>query len=215
MQQESFLSRLQQEMSFSIRHKSYISVALVKIYSADDLSDEYGKEVFTAIIRAQANMIEKQIRKEDSYAYLGNATFAILLPVTNGMGANVAINRIMEQLKDMNLKHDGESINASHSAGLYSFLPQESMTADGIIEILDKRLLTAEQKGPSQIVSSKSEVEEAKISVEQALNKIHYGHTDDLDRYLPDLLETLKPLLKFAHKHDEIDLQDLIESLDD
>jgi two-component system, cell cycle response regulator len=215
MQQETFLTRLQQEMSFSIRHKSHISVCLLKIDAADELSDEYGKDVFTAIIRAQANNIEKQIRKEDSYAYLGDATFAILLPVTNGMGANVAVKRIMEQLKGMHLKHAGKSISTTHSAGLYSFMPEESMTTDGIMQTLEKRLITAEQKGPGQIVSSKSEVEEARISVEQALNKIHYGHTDDLARYLPDLLETLKPLLKFAHQHDEINLQDLIESLDD
>jgi diguanylate cyclase (GGDEF)-like protein len=215
LQQEAFLSRLQQEMSFSIRHKSYVSVCLFKIDGSDDLNDEYGKEVFTAIIRAQANKLEKQIRKEDSYAYLGNATFAILLPVTNGMGANVAVKRIMEQLNGMSLKHDGESITLTYSAGLYSFMPDESMTTDGIMGTLEKRLQTAEQKGSGQIVSSKSEVEEAKISVEQALNRIHYGHTDDLGRYLPDLLETLKPLLKFAHKHDEINLQDLIDSLDD
>ncbi len=215
MQQKVFLTRLQQEMSFSIRHKSYISVCLLKIDSADELSDEYGKDVFTAILRAQANNIEKQIRKEDSFAYMGDATFAILLPVTNGMGANVAVNRIMEKLKRMNLKHEGVSIVSTHSAGLYSFLPEESMTTDDIMQTLEKRLLTAEQKGPGQLVSSKSEVEGAKISVEQALNKIHYGHTDDLGRYLPDLLETLKPLLRFAHQQNAIDLQDLIETLDD
>jgi diguanylate cyclase (GGDEF)-like protein len=215
MQQEVFLSRLQQEMSFSIRHKSYISVCLVKIYDSEELSEKYGKDVFTAIIRAQANKLENQIRKEDSYAYLGNATFAILLPVTNGMGANVAINRIMDQLKSMSLKHEGEPIVLTHSAGLYSFLPEEAMTTDGIMQILEKRLDTAEQKGAGQIVSSKNEVEEAKISVEQALNKIQYGHTEDLGKYLPDLLETLKPLLVFAKQHDELDLQEIIDSLDD
>jgi two-component system, chemotaxis family, response regulator WspR len=215
MQQESFLSRLQQEMSFSIRHKSDISVCLLKIDGADELSDKYGKDVLTAIIRAQANKIDKQIRKEDSYAYLSDATFAILLPVTNGMGANIAIHRLIEELDGMHLKHDGKSVATTHSAGLYSFLPQETMTTDDIMQTLEKRLATAEQKGPGQVVSSKSEVEDAKISVEQALNKIHYGHTDDLQKYLPDLLETLKPLLKFAHQHDDIDFQDIIDSLDD
>jgi diguanylate cyclase (GGDEF)-like protein len=215
MQQEAFLSRLQQEMSFSIRHKSYISVCLLKIDGSDELSDKYGKEVFAAIIRAQASKIEKQIRKEDSYTYLGNATFAILLPVTNGIGANVAVNRLMEQLKAMNLKHEGQSVSTTHSAGLYSFLPLETMTTDDIMQTLKQRLATAEQRGPGQVVSSKSEVENSKISVEQALNKIHYGHTADLDKYLPDLLETLKPLLKFAHQHDELNLQDIIDSLDD
>jgi hypothetical protein len=98
---------------------------------------------------------------------------------------------------------------------LYSFLPEEAMTTDGIMQILEKRLDTAEQKGAGQIVSSKNEVEEAKISVEQALNKIQYGHTEDLGKYLPDLLETLKPLLVFAKQHDELDLQEIIDSLDD
>lgn len=215
MQQESFISRLQQEMSFSIRHKSFISVCLLKIFAADELIEQYGKEVFSAIIRTQANKIEKQIRKEDSYAYLGDATFAILLPVTNGLGANVAINRLMQQLKEMHLKHQGEAIVSTHSAALYSFMPDEATTTDMVMQTLEQRLINAEQKGSGQIVSSKSEIEEAKISVEQALNKIHYGHTEDLARYLPDLIATLKPLLKFAHQHDVIDLQDLIDSLDD
>lgn len=215
MQRDMFITRLQQELSFSLRHKSFVSVCLTKIYDSDDVSDQYGNEVFTAIIRALANKIEKQTRKEDSYAYLGNATFAILFPVTNGMGANVAIRRIMEQLSSMHLKHDGKSIALNFSAGLYTFIPSETLTTDAIMQTLESRLSTAEQKGAGQVVSSKAELEQATISVEQALNKIRYGQTDDLGKYLPDLLESLKPLLKFAHQHDELDLQEIIDNLDD
>ena len=215
VQQEVFVSRLQQELSFSQRHKSYVSVCLLKVGGSEALIEEYGKDVFTAIIRAQANKIEKQIRKEDSYAYLGDATFAVLLPVTNGLGANVAVRRLMDELRQMHLKHEGDVISLSYSAGLYSFLPEEGMSGDVVMQTLEQRLATAIQKGENQIVSSKSEIENARISVEQALNKIHYRHTDDLDRYLPDLLETIKPLLKYARQHDELGFQAVIDSLDD
>ncbi len=215
MQQEAFVSRLQQELSFSLRHKSFVSACLLKMSKAEELGDQYGKDVFTAIIRTQANKIQKQIRKEDSYAYLGDATFAILLPVTNGLGANVAVRRLMDELKQMHLKHAGESITLSYSAGLYSFMPVEGMTTDDVMKTLEKRLSTAIQKGSDQIVSSKSEVENSTISVEQALNKLQYGNTEDMDRYLPDLLEKLKPLLKFAKQHDEPVFQDTLDTLDD
>lgn len=215
MQQEVFINRLQQEISFSMRHKSYISVSLLKLNNADKLSDEYGKDIHTAVIRALANQIEKQIRREDSYAYLGDSTFALLFPVTNGLGANVAIKRLIEKLSALHLKHQGQPIELSISAGLYSFMPNDKSSTDDIMQTLENRLLTAEQKGHNQVVSSKNELEEATISVDQALNKIRYGHTDDLPKYLPDLLQTIKPLLKYARQHDELNLQDIIDSLDE
>jgi len=215
MQQEVFVSRLRQELAFCSRHKSYVSTCLLKICNEDDIEDKYGKKILNPLFRALAGQIEKQIRREDSFAYLGKATFALMFPVTNGLGANVVIKRLMHGIAEMHLKHEGRYIELNTCAALYSLIPDESSKSDDVMQTLEDRLLTAEQKGTGEIVSSRSELENTVISVEQAINKVRYGQTEGLEKSVPELLAKLKPLLQYAREHDELAVQELFDDISD
>ena len=214
MHERQFLTRLDQEISFSHRHKVYLSACLLRIDNVDELREQYGKKVFTGIIRTVARIIQKRIRREDIYAYLGDATFALLFPVTNGLGANVATRRIIEKVDAAQIKFQGEKLPVTISGGLYSELAPEEHTSEKMLEVVRNRLDQAVNKGGNQIVSSKSEQEQNAISVEQALNMIAYGRTQGLDKQVPQLLDTLLPLLEFARQHNELEFEGVIGSLE-
>jgi diguanylate cyclase (GGDEF)-like protein len=214
MHERHFMGRLEQELSFALRHKVFISACLLQVDAADELREQYGKKVFSGIIRSVATIIQKRIRREDTYAYLGNATFALLFPVTNGLGANVATRRIVEKVDATHIKLQGEKLPVTLSGGLVSELPTEEQRADEIMEVLHSRLLKAVNKGGNQIVSSKTEQEQSQITLEQALNMISFERTEGLEKQIPHLLDTLMPLLEFAKQHNEVEFEGVIGSLE-
>jgi diguanylate cyclase (GGDEF)-like protein len=214
-QQETFSARLKQEMSFCVRHRAYVSAVLLSVADEDAITGQFDHSVLTALLRTLSHELESQIRHEDSFAYLGDATFALLFPVTNGLGAKVAIERIMQRISGLNLKHDGAEIPLSQNAALYSTIPEDSLSSDDVMNALEERLATARQKGAGQVISSRFEIENASLSVDQALNKIRYKQTDGLESHLPDLLPRLRPLLQFARQHDAPELQDVLDDISD
>ncbi|MCP4077161.1 MAG: diguanylate cyclase [Gammaproteobacteria bacterium] len=215
MQEKYFSNRLEQELSFSARHKSFVSVCLIKLDGADELEEKYSKDILKAVLRAVAKIIEKMIRREDSYAYFGDETFALLYPVTNGIGANTATKRLVEEIHNTLLNHQQQSIKVSLSAGLYSTLPTEELSTERVLSIIEQRLKKAEKKGGGQIVSSKSELEQNKVSIEQALNMINFNRTESLVKQIPGLLDGIMPLLEFIHTNDEMQFNRILDKFDD
>lgn len=215
MQEKYFLNRLEQEISFSTRHKSFVSVCLVKIDNVASIEQRYGKEVLKPVLGAVAKIIEKLMRREDIYAYFGDETFALLYPVTNGLGANIAIKRLMEKVQDTQIKHNGDKISLSLSAGIFSMLPTENLSSDRVMEVVGQRLAKAEKQGDTKIVSSKEESEDNRVSIEQALNMISFKRAQPLVHQIPGLVDNLLPLLEFIQENNKIEFNRILDIIED
>ena len=139
----------------------------------------------------------------------------MLYPVTNGLGANVATKRLVEKIQSTHLRHEGEDIAGSLSVGLYSTLPGEDLTADRVLDVMNQRLQKAEKQGGAQIVSSKSELEQNKVSIEQALNMINFNRAESLVKQIPVLMDEIMPLLEFIQHNNEIEFNRILDKIDD
>ncbi len=215
MQEKYFCNRLDQELSFSARHKSFVSVCLIKIDDADSIQQQYSKKIFRAVLRAVAKIIEQMIRREDTYSYFGEETFAILYPVTNGLGASIATKRLVEKIQGTQLKHEDSNISVTLSVGLYSTLPTEEENADRVMDVIGRRLEKAENMGGNQIVSSKTEMEQNTVSIEQALNMINFKRTESLVKQIPILMDNIMPLLDFIQQNNEMEFNRILDKIDD
>jgi diguanylate cyclase (GGDEF)-like protein len=213
MGESYFTSRLQQELAFSHRHRSYVSISLVQIDQYYEFADQHGPNVQKAIVRTLAKLIESSIRREDGLAYFGDGRFALLFPVTNGLGAYIAVQRLVEKIAKAHIKLQGKEISCSLSVGLYSSIPGEHDDVDQMLDVAGQRLQKAIDAGGDQVVSSKAE-QSATLSLEQAINRIKYDKTDNLEQYLPALLEEILPLLKYAEKHNPQAIEQLLDQLD-
>ena len=214
MQEKFYISRLDQELSFSVRHQLYISSALVKIVDADQIEDRHGRKVLKAINHAVARIIGQQIRREDAFAFLDEESFAVLYPVTNGMGAQVAVRRLVDKIGQTKFKFEDDKIPISVSVGLYSTLPSENQNTDEIMGILQQRVDEAIRMGPGKIVSSKAESEQEIVSLEQGLKMIRTQNTEKITGQLPHLLESVYPLLEYARQQNDASLAALLGRLD-
>jgi len=206
-QEDYFKSRLQQEISFSMRHKAYVSVCCIKVDNSELIVKQHGKKILLSIIRIVSNLIDRAVRREDIYSFLGNSSFALLFPTTNALGANVALTRILKDVQRTHFKHSGEEFPVTISMGLFSSIPKDSETSDSFMEVSEHRVDTAQKQGGNQIYSGKSDEEKNEMSLEQAINMISHDREQEIIGYIPSLLDTLLPLLDAVqeHKPDELD----------
>ncbi len=211
--QKYFISRLEQELSFSIRHHLYIGSALIKIDGMQKIEQIFGEKALKGINNVVAKIISQQIRSEDAFTYMGKNTFMILYPVTSGMSAQVAVKRIIAKIASASFKSENKQIPITVSVGLYSTRPEENLVASRIMETLARRLKDAESKGGNKIVSSKAGAEQEIVSLEQGLKYIRTQQADKIVRQLPHLLESVYPLLEFAKLQNDASLDELLGKL--
>jgi len=195
-----FESRLQQELSFSTRHKIPVSTAKVEINNLDEIEKQYGHKTAHQMIKLFAKLLDKTVRKEDTLSYSGHGRFTILYPATNAIGALVAIKRIKEATDKTSVTLGENSQSITFSAAIYTSLASEAIDTDMIQNELDNRIEEALKKGVSEIVTSgHKEVETDYLpSVERALTLIEKDNTDDLKKHSKALMTRVIPLLRFS-----------------
>lgn len=213
LQKGYFLSRLKEEIEFSKQHQLYIGSALLKIDDAEKVSSINGKNISKAIINAFIITIGKQIRGEDTFTYLGDYTFGILYPVTNGLSTQVAIKRILTKIKTANFQFEGKKITVTASAALFSTRPTQSTTADQVMKTLQSRLKQTEGLGGNKIANSRAESDMEAVSLEKGLKYIRTQQGEKISRQLPHLLESVYPLLAFARKKNKDALDKILSKL--
>lgn len=197
-QQNFFISRVQQEISFSQRHRSSISLCKLKLDKVKAMIDEFDKTTAIAAVKALAQMLQQTLRREDRLCYLGNAEFYLLYPATNGIDATAAVNRIVKSVSGNHLTIDGKKVPVTLSGAIYSCIASSDTELEKIEKNLDQSLAQARARGGNQIVSCTSATQDRVISVDRALRLIDIGKTEDLSEHAAPLLLRLLPLLEFA-----------------
>jgi len=197
-QRNFFNSRVQQEISFSQRHRSSIGLCKLKLDNVKAMVAEFDKATAIAAVRAVAQVLQQTLRREDRLCYLGNAEFYLLYPATNGIGATVAINRILKTVSGKHLKVDDKKLTVTLSGAVFSCIANSNTELEQIEKKLDQGLAQARDKGGNQIVSATSAGQDRAISIDRALHLIDTGKIEDLSQHAAPLLLRLLPLLEFS-----------------
>ena len=211
-QQKFFNSRVQQELSFSRRHRSSISLCKLKLDNVKAIVAAFDKTTAINAVRAVAAIIQQTLRREDSLCYLGNAEFCLLYPATNGIGATTAVNRIFGQVSGKKISIAGKKVPVTLSGAIYSCIATEEIDLDKIITRLDAGLAEAQTGGGNQIVGSSSS-EKREFSIDRALKLIESGQVEDLSEHTAGLMLTVLPLLEFADGVLQLDLESINQRL--
>ena len=214
-QQNYLKSRLQQELSFSIRHKSHVSICKLKVDNLKAIVASFDKSVAVSIVQAVAKIMQQTLRREDILCYLEKAEFCILFPVTNAIGAVAGLNRIKQRIAEQRIQIAGKQVSVTLSCALYSCVADDSTTLEAVNESLDRRLADSINKGGNSIVGAPATNEKKPITIDAALRMIASQNTDGLAEQLPDLLPGILPLLEYANQTLGLDLDDLNNKLRD
>ncbi len=105
-----FKSRLQHELSFSLRHKNVVSICKFRVNGLKQLVAKFDKNAAMAMLHTVARIIQETMREEDVLAYPGDADFCLLYPATNGIETSAAVNRILKNIEKHDHKIDGKTV---------------------------------------------------------------------------------------------------------
>jgi two-component system, cell cycle response regulator len=208
-----FISRLKTEMSFSSRHHNYFSVGKLKIDNTKILREKFGKPTLIEAIKQVAGLIQTTVRLDDTIGYIGNGEFLLLYPATNGIGAAIAIKRIMQGIRKQPIKIEVKKYNLTVSAGLLSCLGKDDIDETYILNNVDKRLQEAIQQGGNQIISFDKNNKKAFLSIDSALRMIEDDNMENLTPYLIETVFRTLPLLETADQLNNLGITDLIDQL--
>lgn len=212
-QQNYFNSRTQQELSFSQRHRSSLSLCKLRLDNIKSIVAGFDKATAVTAVKTIATIVQHTLRREDTLCYLGNAEFHLLYPATNGIGATSAVNRIFENVSGSKIPIAGKNVPVTLSGAVFSCIASEETDLEDIFARLDQGLAQAQANGGNQIVSSTVNLEARVFSIDRALKLIESGRTDDLVKHAAPLLQSVLPLLEFADGELQLGLESINQKL--
>jgi len=145
--QQAFTNDIEENLSYAIRHRTELSLLLIRIDKYKILFLRQGKQAAEQILRRIAGLLSEGRRREDVVARVGLDTFGILLPSANPIGAR----RVAEQLHGMISQHHfdigGETIPVTASIAASSPPIHGGITADTLLQDASEKLKAAQEAG--------------------------------------------------------------------
>jgi len=208
-----FRSRLQHELSFSLRHKNNVSICKLRVNKLKEIVVDLDKNAAIAVLHTVAGIIQETMREEDVLTYIGDAEFCLLYPATNGIEASVAANRIVKNIEKHNNQIDGQTVPIAISGAISSSVASEDTTVEKLMDILDGLLVTALSQGDNKILSAARPDEKEYMTIERALEYIEHGAGDRIKDHLGELVLSILPLLEHADLALDLELESVNKSL--
>lgn len=208
-----FDSRVDQELAFSQRHRSNLSICHLKIDGIKSLAEQHGKDALQGFVKGLINIILQSLRTEDLLCYLGNAEFHILYPATNGIGAMTAVKRILERIAASHINVSGKQMQTTLSASLYSCVAGQQTSLENIYQQLSEDLQQAVAAGGNQVVSSFDSSGPQTFSIDRVLKLIDQDNADDVDEHMVALLLQALPLFEYGDAVLDLELLDTLAEL--
>lgn len=145
--------------SAAMRYSRPYSVVLFEVDSFELYSDHYGRESGDDILKLVVEHIRFSIRKMDRLYRYGQEQLLLLLPETDGKGAEVLANRIIKELADRNIPHAKSSLHVlTMSGGIGTLVTGTESPPDWgtVVEQATRGLHQAKETGNNQICCSGS-----------------------------------------------------------
>ncbi|MET0072766.1 MAG: response regulator [Candidatus Thiodiazotropha lotti] len=152
-----FLEIASRELSFAIRNKNELALALIKVDQFSSILDHYSEAAIEHILLALREIIEKHIHPDDTLGYFGEGCFSILRPASNAIGTKYLSRRILEDLtsKQFYLGEADESVTASIGISAPDIKP--GIRLQDLVKLAEGRLKAAFENGGDKVVDKGNE----------------------------------------------------------
>lgn len=145
---------LDYEWERSLRYQHPLSLILMDIDFFKRYNDHFGHaegdQCLTKVARAIAGSLPRSV---DCACRYGGEEFACILPETKAEGALIAAERILDRCRDLRLSHPRSTVtdHVTLSLGTVTLVPSADYQKKELIEMADKALYQAKQKGRNQV----------------------------------------------------------------
>jgi diguanylate cyclase (GGDEF)-like protein len=152
LKQKDFMVSASKELSFAIRNKNELAIALLRIDQFDQLESHYSQPAIEHILMTTAEIILQHIHPDDIIAYFGGGLFAMLRPASNAIGTRYIGRRITEDLtaKQFYLGESGDVVSASIGISAPQIKP--GIRLKELILLAEGRLKAAIDLGGNRVI---------------------------------------------------------------
>lgn len=147
----SFQEALDREMARAQRRGSFFSLVLFDIDDFKKINDTYGHLVGDAVLKDLVARVIENIRTVDVFARYGGEEFTLILPETDGNGAEVLAQRIRSAVMDRPFVYAQHTIYYTVSMGVTIFKSSASVKKDLLIDQADAAMYAAKRAGKNRI----------------------------------------------------------------
>ncbi|MGI1679201.1 MAG: response regulator [Cellvibrionaceae bacterium] len=201
LNRKALLDKLERDLSFIKRHNQNLALVKFEIHDFKKITESIGKENAEKIIKSTSNMLNKALRKEDSFGRCEYASFLTILPMAKTEGVVQLAKRLSEVVKSFKAKMNGEIIEMRLTVGIATVQKGASVTVDRLLKTVEKALTNARSIEPGQVQLLKiqqpvSKIEEKTISIDKLLEDILQGKAETDPTQLAMAVKQLRPLVK-------------------
>jgi len=220
-----FMQRCEQDISAAMRHQEPMVLMRVNMDKYKKVYAEAGDDGFEELLNWIASILLDTARTEDTVSRVSGAEFAILAPKTDAEGGLAFGKRLRDAINAKPFSIGNNKVVVTLSIGIVNIGVDQEIETDSILKLAEERAEHARASGGDCVYdgtntiggSDKSEadlakpVEEIRISdngvrnfassiyIDQALELLARGETEEIDPYLTDLLLEILPLLEHAN----------------
>jgi len=142
----AFQERLAQLHALAERTGQKYSVILTDIDHFKSINDTYGHPVGDQVLKRVASIFTGRARKVDTVARYGGEEFVLVLPDTDGKGAEHFANKLREEIGEQVMTSEHGTFKITISMGVAEF-PLDGKERLGLIEKADQALYYCKEHG--------------------------------------------------------------------
>ncbi len=149
------LERMEELSAESARGQRIFSLCLLDLDHFKDINDTYGHLEGDAALRGLAGLLSSMVRPYDLVGRFGGEEFLVVLPSLVRQQAQVAMQRVLEEVRKHRLVPGAPGVTVTFSCGIVestecSLVPN---LTSAMLDVADKRLYAAKHAGRNRIVS--------------------------------------------------------------
>jgi len=221
-----FMQRCNQDISAAMRHQEPMALMRINLDRYKKVYGEVGDDGFEDLLKWIAEILTQTARTEDTVSRIGGAEFAILAPKTDPDGALKLGSRLRDAIAAKPFSAGGKTVSITLSIGIVNIGVDQEIDPEAILALAEERAEMVRSTGGGAVFDGKitiggedagEEIEArpvqpevqiddsgvgnfaAGIYIDQALELLARGETEEIEPYLTDLLLQILPLLEHAN----------------
>lgn len=145
--------RLEAMISRHERTQEALTLAILDIDFFKNVNDTYGHLAGDAVLKQFASTIRKGIRDYDLLGRYGGEEFIIIFPTTDCTCARDIVERLRVTIEESPVIYEDKEISYTFSGGIAGKgMITDGLTAEKLMEIADRNLYRAKERGRNRIV---------------------------------------------------------------
>jgi len=146
-----FIALSTAELERAARYKNPLSLLYIDIDHFKQVNDTFGHQCGDVVLQVFSDLCTSTARTSDIVARLGGEEFGILMPETNLSNAKQIADRLLQNIRALPIKFEGEVIHVTASIGLvewqYQNIDSLYNELDLLLDIADSALYEAKKSG--------------------------------------------------------------------